>query len=178
VTSMGPVSLASQLELRSVFHSDEFWEFHTAKIPATDPAEISKIRRGYRSPTNQITYEGSDIIEEYSFQLQHGDQATFDSLIESYQIFQADQVEQARRETLSRREISLLRLDAAQESLSALDENFDESDHTKQRESRERLERNLVHYQERIARSDETLRELANVGKIISIDAPHSPESP
>lgn len=171
---MGIVSIPEKMELRHILTSKEFWVYYSSKNLTKTEHEIRKIRQGLSVPTLQISEVGNDYIEKYSIQLNHGDQSTFDSLISSYKIFQADQVERARRDTLSQKEFALQSLGAVKKSLSAMDAPPHKSDQTDPIELRARLERRLVEYQERIARSDKTLAELAKVGKIISIEPPPS----
>ncbi|MCF3649327.1 hypothetical protein [Synoicihabitans lomoniglobus] len=175
---IGVLSYPEQMELRQILHSEEFWIYYSSQNPTKTEREIRKIDTGLNVRTLRVSELGDDYVEAYHFQLKHGDQATFDSLIESYQILQANQVERVRRDTLSRKESALVHLGAVQQSLSALDEKPHNSDQTNPIELRERLERHLVHIHERIALSDKILSELAKVGKIISIEPFPSSKTP
>lgn len=169
VVHIGPLSIAEQLELRNVFRQDEFWAFHAQRTPAGKTIDTESIRRRISIPTIRYAREGEDIIEEYRFELRGGTELLFNALIESYEIYHAEQVERAKRETLSRIEMISLRRDDFRDQLAYHQQPDHLKDPNKRLMPRENLERNIYHYNERLTYLEELLRDLEKVGQIISI---------
>ena len=155
-------SRPQQVSLRWIFHSDEFWEFFGTQNPTVKPREIEKIKQGLNASPLQFTKQGSVHKVDYTITLQRGDQATFQSLLASYRIFQRTQADQQIHAVNQTKADTKARIDEANFSLSLLKPKpTDSTSEVTQ------LERKIQIYRARIQYWDAEITELGIAGKLV-----------